>query len=125
MRNARGSSHGRSPLDRIGSGAGSFELYEDDGVSLDYQAQHAHTAIAHSAADDGANTLIIGPTEGAYPGQPAVRSYKLWLHADARPSVIEVDGQAVSGWKWDQEQTAAVVVLPDRSIHERVRAEWH
>ncbi|MBV8974346.1 MAG: DUF5110 domain-containing protein, partial [Sinobacteraceae bacterium] len=118
------------PLDHLllkvyGSGPGSLELYEDDGSSLDYAAQHARTAITHTVASDGANVLVIEPAQGAYPGQPARRSYELWLHSDTKPAAVAVDGRAVGGWRWDEAQSAAVVMVPDRSIHERVRVEWH
>jgi len=106
-----------------GPGEGSFELYEDDGISLDYEAQHAHTVISHSSAN-GANRLIIEPAQGEYPGQPATRSYELRLYADARPSAIVVDGKDAAPWRWDGERSLAVLTLPGRSIHERMRVEW-
>jgi hypothetical protein len=106
-----------------GPGEGSFELYEDDGISLDYEAQHAHTVISHTSAN-GANRLIIEPAQGEYPGQPATRSYELRLYADARPSAIVVDGRDAAPWRWDGERSLAVLTLPGRSIHERMRVEW-
>ncbi|HTL90690.1 MAG TPA: TIM-barrel domain-containing protein, partial [Steroidobacteraceae bacterium] len=118
------------PLDHLvlniyGSGQGSFELYEDDGVSLDYEAQHAHTAITHSTGNDGANRLVIEPAQGEYPGQAAARSYELRLYTDARPAAIVVDGKDARSWRWNGEQSLAVVALANRSLHERVRVEWH
>ena len=108
-----------------GSGPGSFELYEDDGISLDYPTQHAHTTITHTAGNDGVDTLTVEPAQGAYPGQPAARSYELWLQADVRPAAIAIDGQEVARWRWDEERSAAVVVIPSRPIHDRVRVTWH
>jgi alpha-glucosidase (family GH31 glycosyl hydrolase) len=117
------------PLDHLvlkvfGSAPGSFELYEDDGTSLDYDSQHAHTAITHTSGEDGSGVLVIGPTQGGYPGQPVARSYELWLQADARPSAITVDGRQMNGWRWDPQRSTAVVMLSDRSIHEGVHVEW-
>jgi alpha-glucosidase (family GH31 glycosyl hydrolase) len=117
------------PLDHLvlllyGSGNASFDLYEDDGVSLDYEAHHAHTAMSHVLRNDGSNRLVIEPTEGAYPGQPAVRSYELHLFTDARPSSISIDGRDAGPWKWDAAHSLAVVMLPARPIRERVQVEW-
>ncbi|HEY6824355.1 MAG TPA: TIM-barrel domain-containing protein, partial [Steroidobacteraceae bacterium] len=118
------------PLDHLvltvyGSGQGSFELYEDDGISLDYEARHAHTAITHSSGNDGANRLLIEPAQGEYPGQPVARSYELRLYTDARPTMIAIDGKDAGPWHWDGKRSLAVVGLPDRSVHQRVRVEWH
>jgi alpha-glucosidase (family GH31 glycosyl hydrolase) len=117
------------PLDHLlltvyGAGEGTFELYEDDGESLDYEARNARTAITHSADHDGANRLLIGPVEGAYPGQPPARSYELRLYADHRPSSISVDGRDAGPWRWDDQHSVAVVALPDRPIREGIRLEW-
>ena len=107
-----------------GAGNGTFELYEDDGVSLDYEAQHARTAITHSAGNDGVNRLVIGPVQGGYPGQPPARSYELRLYAEARPSSISIDGSDARPWRWDGERSVAVVELRDRPVRDRISLEW-
>jgi len=117
------------PLDRLvlnvyGAGNGTFDLYEDNGVSLDYEQQHAHTTLAHSSGDDGVERLVIDPTRGTYPGQPQARSYQLRIHTDAKPSSVSVNGRDAGGLTWDAQQSVAVVALPSGSIHERIRIEW-
>jgi alpha-glucosidase (family GH31 glycosyl hydrolase) len=117
------------PLDRLvlnvyGSGNGSFELYEDDGVSLDYEQQHALTTFAHSSGNDGLQRLVIDPTQGTYPAQPQARSYELRIHTDARPSSVLVNGRDTRTWTWDAHQAVAVVALPSESIHDRIVIEW-
>ena len=111
-------------LDVYGSGDGIFDLYEDDGVSLDFDAQHAHTKIAHALGSDGANRLEIEPAEGSFPGQPALRSYELRIHADRKPSAISVDGRNAGAWRWDAQRSVAILLVSARSIRERVRCEW-
>jgi alpha-glucosidase (family GH31 glycosyl hydrolase) len=117
------------PLDRVvlsvyGSGEGSFELYEDDGISLNYEAQQARTFIRHTTRNDGVNHLLIEGALGSYPGQPPARSYELHLYVDTRPSSISVDGEGAVPWKWDAGRSMAVLVLANRSIREPVRVEW-
>ncbi len=50
---------------------GSFELYEDDGLSLGYQ--RGECARISFAWDDAKSTLTIGKCRGAYPGMPGKR----------------------------------------------------
>ncbi|TLZ33089.1 MAG: DUF5110 domain-containing protein, partial [Gammaproteobacteria bacterium] len=118
------------PLDPLivnvyGAGEGSFDLYEDDGVSLAYaQGASAHTPIRHARGGDGLEQLLIGPTQGTFQGQLEERSYELRIHTTDRPSSISVDGRPLSQWTWDADQTTAVATLPRRSIRNRIGVEW-
>jgi hypothetical protein len=118
------------PLDRLilnvyGSGSGSFDLYEDDGISLGYRdGQQAHTTLTHGVGAGGAQYLVIEPTQGSYHGQPPARAYELRIYAAARPSSITIDGADAGHWAWDAQRAAALVLLPRHSIRERVRIEW-
>ncbi|MBV8147220.1 MAG: DUF5110 domain-containing protein [Gammaproteobacteria bacterium] len=116
------------PPDRLlllvyGGGSASFDLYEDDGVSLDYESQHARTPMTHALGSDGTNRLVIEPTQGAWPGQPPMRSYELHLYTGARPLSISIDGHAAP-WTWDGARSMAVVMVAARSIRERLQVEW-
>jgi alpha-glucosidase (family GH31 glycosyl hydrolase) len=117
------------PLDRLilnvyGSGNGSFDLYEDDGSSLNYESQHAHTQIAHTVASDGGQRLVIEATQGQYQGQPASRSYQLRLFGSGKPAAVSVNGRE-AGAVWDARRGIAVVELPSTPIGRRVSVEWH
>ena len=117
------------PLDHLilnvyGSGNGTFDLYEDNGVSLDYEQQHAHTVLTHGSGDDGRQRLVIDPAEGSYPAQPPARSYELRIYADAKPSAVSVNGRPAGAWNWNAQQGLALLSLPSASIHERVVIEW-
>jgi hypothetical protein len=111
-------------LNVYGAGNGSFDLYEDNGVSLDYEQQHAHTALTHTSGSDGSERLVIDPTQGTYPAQPPARSYELRIHTDARPSSVSINGRDTRTWTWDAHQAVAIVALPSESIHDRIRIEW-
>jgi alpha-glucosidase (family GH31 glycosyl hydrolase) len=118
------------PLDTVilnvyGSGKGSFDLYEDDGVSLAYTAgQYAQTAMTYAASSDGFHHLVIEPTKGTFQGQVQARSYELRIHAADKPSSLSVSGRDVGRWTWDAEQATAVVVLPRQSIRDRISVAW-
>jgi alpha-glucosidase (family GH31 glycosyl hydrolase) len=119
------------PLDALilnvyGSGNSRFELYEDDGESLnaDEEGQHARTALTHAVSANGEQHLVIEPVQGAYPGQPAQRSYQLRVHGVARPSSIFVNGVEAGRLKWDAARAIASIELPRRSIHERLDIAW-
>ena len=117
------------PLDRLvlsvfGSGEASFDLYEDDGITLRYREQQAHTQITHTLGSDGHQRLIIAPIRGSYAGQPPARSYQLRIFAAAKPAAISVDGRDVDGWSWEPQQGLAVVELASRPIREPVSIAW-
>ncbi|TLY76953.1 MAG: DUF5110 domain-containing protein, partial [Gammaproteobacteria bacterium] len=118
------------PLDTVilnvyGSGEGSFDLYEDDGVSLAYtKGQYAQTAMTYAASSDGLHHLDIEPTKGTFQGQVQARSYELRIHATDKPSSMSVNGRDVGLGTWDAEQAMAVVVLPRQAIRDRISVTW-
>ena len=118
------------PLDPVilnvyGSGKGSFDLYEDDGVSLAYTAgEYAQTAMTHATSSDGFHHLIVEATKGTFQGQVQARSYELRIHAADKPSSLSVNGREVGRWTWDAEQATAVVVLARQSIRDRISVAW-
>ena len=65
------------PLEiRVYRGAsGSFALYDDSGDGYGYE--QGQRAVIRFAWDDKAGELSIGAAEGAYPGMPASRTFKL------------------------------------------------
>jgi len=118
------------PLDTLvlnvyGSGKGSFDLYEDDGVSLAYAAgQHAQTLITYASRSDGSHHLVIEPTRGTFQGQVPARSYELRIHTADKPSSLSVNGEEAGRWTWDAGQATAVTVLPRQSIRDRISVAW-
>jgi alpha-glucosidase (family GH31 glycosyl hydrolase) len=118
------------PLDTLilevyGSARGRFDLYEDDGVSLDYaHGQYAQTPITYDSSADGRHHLVIEPTRGSYRGQPQQRAYQLHIHTPSRPQSIEANGRAIAGWSWDAQHATAAATLPAQSIRDRVSVVW-
>jgi len=118
------------PLDTLilnvyGSGKSSFDLYEDDGISLAYaEGQYAHTAMTYASGSDGSHQLVIEPTRGTFQGQVQARSYELRIHATDRPSSISVNGRDAGPWRWEAERATAVVAVPSQPIRERISVAW-
>lgn len=72
---------------------GSFQLYEDDGVSDAYErGAFALTPLRYERQARGA-LLRISPQAGDYAGRPARRSYRIEFAAVARPKEARVDGK--------------------------------
>jgi alpha-D-xyloside xylohydrolase len=63
---------------------GSFDYYEDDGVSYGYErGEFARIPIRYDSAQE---TLIIGARSGSYPGMPAQRTFKVrWIKSGGKP----------------------------------------
>lgn len=117
------------PLDRLilnvyGTAAGHFDLYEDDGRSLDFaHGAHASTPIAYARTGDGGYALSIGATDGSYRGQVPKRAYELRIHVDRKLRSVAVDGDAAR-WRWDGAHSMATITVPARDIRAGVRVTW-
>lgn len=102
---------------------GSFELYEDDGTSLEYASgAYATTPLRLTSGHRGC-TLTVGPTSGRYEGQQEERALLVQLRGTFLPEEVLVDGVALtrSEWMYDPELAETSVSLPPSSIRrERV-----
>ncbi len=99
------------------------QLYEDDGISLEYRNnQFAWTRVEMRPMDGqvGDYSLVIHPTEGQFPGQPAERRYLIQIHGLLKPSEITQDGQPLpqistafdgKGWMWDSMRKVLAIQL--------------
>ncbi|HEY1889999.1 MAG TPA: TIM-barrel domain-containing protein [Steroidobacteraceae bacterium] len=111
-------------LDVYGEGNGRFDLYEDDGVSLDYEhGGHALTPMTYRTSA-GSHRLVIGPTTGSYAGQRQARAYGVRIHTAHRPTVIELDGRRAADWRWNVHDSTAYLLLPVESIRQALTVTW-
>jgi alpha-glucosidase (family GH31 glycosyl hydrolase) len=107
-----------------GDGNGRFDLYEDDGLSLDYErGSYALTPMTYRTAGAG-HRLVIGPTKGSFAGQAQRREYELHIHTGRRPASISVDGVRVSRWQWEERNSTAYLTLPVESIRRARTVAW-
>ena len=118
------------PLDTVilnvyGSGSGHFDLYEDDGISFDYnKGKSAVTAMDHSTDAGGQQHLTIAPTRGTFSGQVSQRAFELRIFAKNRPASVSVDGHDVGAVSWDADRSLATVTLPSHPIGDRTEVTW-
>jgi alpha-glucosidase len=109
----------------------SYSVYEDSGVSVDYQrGVFARTRIM--AAQTGDTLRIeIGPVEGHYPGMLKTRGYELRLPADWPPVAVKVNGKAIpfakpgegSGWRFEGNTLTTIVSVAAESTAARMIVE--
>jgi alpha-glucosidase (family GH31 glycosyl hydrolase) len=93
-------------LDIFPEGQSDFTLYEDDGLSLDYQkGAVATTAIACRRKGEDLR-VEIGPRRGRYAGMPENRRYEVRIYAE-KPRAVLINGKAAAtsspqeGWTYD------------------------
>jgi alpha-glucosidase (family GH31 glycosyl hydrolase) len=119
------------PLDTVilnvyGSGSGHFDLYEDDGISFDYdKGRSAVTAIDHSTDAGRQQHLTIAPTRGTFSGQVSQRTFELRIFSETRPASVSVDGHDAGAISWDADRSLATVTLPSHPIGDRIEVTWH
>ena len=78
---------------------GSFDLYEDDGVSYGYEkGEFARIPLRF---DSASGTLTIGARTGSYPGMPEERAIKVrWIKQGAKaPSDLDAAADATVSYK--------------------------
>ena len=112
-------------LNVYGSGKASFNLYEDDGISLDYtKGRYALTPMTHATTGDGSHQVVIGPTRGSFAGQVQRRSYELRIHSMNKPQSVSVNGMAFNDWTWNASDATATIILREQSPQDRTNVEW-
>ena len=107
-----------------GDGNSRFDLYEDDGISLDYErGSYAITPMTYRASGAG-HRLVIGPTTGSFAGQGQARAYELRIHTARRPAAISVNGSRTDHWRWEASDSTAYLKLPVASIRQPLTVTW-
>lgn len=98
-------------------GDGRYRLYEDDGLSPDYQRDRCAWIPLSQCAAAGTRTVTVGRAEGTYGGFEPVRSLELRLPGTVPPGEIRVGRKLLKwafrlgreGWTYDG-QTATTVI---------------
>ncbi len=109
----------------------SYSVYEDSGVSVDYQ-RGAFSCTPITAAQNGDTLrLEIGPAEGSYSGMPKSRGYELRLPADWPPTSVTVNGAPVAqagpsgegGWRFEGNTLTTIIPVPSADVDQKVTIE--
>ncbi len=115
-------------IDFYGPGAGSFRLYEDDGVSLEYRSdKFAWTPMTCGPGGSKGYRCAIGPTTGTYTGQTSTRAWTMILHGLDRPTSVSVTANSRpldgSKWSWDEHARSIVITTPAQNIRTSIQVE--
>lgn len=93
-----------------GSGQSSFTLYEDDGISKDYDTSCARTLITKTRAGSRL-TIVISPRQGSYPGMSDRREpYVVLEGLQKAPKSIKCNGATTGLVSVDP--SAVTITLP-------------
>lgn len=104
-----------------GEGTSSFRLYEDDGVSKDYDTACAWTLIEKKRSGRKIE-ITLHPRTGAYAGMPAQRTLYVLLEGVTRlPARVLCDGVPVG--ECSVEENAVRLLLPPVPAERTVRIE--
>jgi len=124
---------GQKPVDEItldiypGADA-EFTLYEDDGISCDYeQGAVAATRIELKQRPDGLD-VTLGKREGRYKSMPPRPAFALKVHTPLTPVIVEQDGHALpadpQGWAYDPAGQTLLVRIPAAENATRVAVRY-
>lgn len=101
----------------------SYTLYEDDGLTLDYQkGKNAFTKMEYKKKD-GKTMIVVNPTEGTYTGQVAKRAYRFELPETAANTIVKVNGKSAKAVK-DASINGYVVEVKPQDIRKKVTLEF-
>lgn len=100
-----------------GSGDGSYTLYQDDGISTDYESDGYAEIPITSKIEDGIRTIDIGSATGDYDGFAMPSSLEIPIVGSAPPKAVSITGAELpfdcrlqgEGWRYDG-QTATTII---------------
>ena len=104
-----------------GAGKSSFRLYEDDGVSKNYETEYASTLLEKAQAGKKL-TITVHAREGVFPGMNESRNIYVQLEGwTALPARVLLNGKAAG--ECAVEENAVTVTLPAVSASETTTIE--
>src|SRR5690606_940206 len=112
-----------------------FELYEDDGITLDYQQNRfATSAIRCTTTETSWETEFVAKDQGYSPAKG--RNLFFHYHVESKPKQVELGGKPLvelpdvgalqgrsAGWFWDAEKQVCVVKTLDErnTLHIKIQ----
>ena len=109
---------GERPLDTLilkvyPSGNSSYTLYEDDGVTFDYEQGKIAKTVFDCRQSGGRTELVVNPAEGDYNGMYPARVYEVEMRLASRPGSVTVDGVKTDAWSYGDGLLKVAVTQPD------------
>lgn len=101
---------------------GKFTLYEDDGMTAQYQKEKFATQeIIYS---DKQHMLIIKPAQGSYAGMDKVRSYEVIFHGLKQGCINVNNKTSVQETYWNLDNKTLWGAIPERSRSAELRVAY-
>lgn len=97
-----------------------YTLYEDDGISYDYENGKIATTEFECVKSDSRIQLTINPTSGTYDGMPTLRSYTIKMAVDKKPTQVLLNGNPIIGWNYDEFGIATINLASEIITHKQI-----
>jgi alpha-glucosidase (family GH31 glycosyl hydrolase)/AraC-like DNA-binding protein len=78
--------------------SGEYTLYEDDGITYRYLEQQLSETRFSVQTAAGSFVVQIDPRSGRFEGMPPNRGYDLYIHLEAKPYKLSVNGVPLKEW---------------------------
>ncbi len=96
-----------------------YQLYEDDGLTLDYEKGRFATTDLNYSRKGNRQTYVINPVKGEYEGQPLKRAYRFELpDIDANSKVKALGCKAKTSY--DKASDMLIVEIPATDIRRKI-----
>lgn len=105
-----------------GDADNTYTLYEDDGVTRDYEQGAYATTQLNYRRTGRVTTVTVRPTAGSYEGQVVKRAYRLQLPAAGKIERAKVGGRSVKP-VFDEKLKCHVIEVPAADIRREVKIE--
>lgn len=98
-------------------GSDYIELYEDDGVTQDYDRNYSR--LPFRLEDDGEKiTVTQEPVKGGFEGMPLKRNVRLDFYFTVKPEKVTLNGQETES-SYDEEKKCFSVYVPEINVKEK------
>ena len=105
-----------------GDADNTYTLYEDDGLTRDYERGLYATTELNYRRQGEVTTITIRPASGSYEGQVPQRAYRLQLPAMGEIRRVKVNGRAAR-ISYDTQLECPTVEVPATDIRKEIRIE--
>ena len=100
-----------------------FTLYEDDGLSYDYEKGMFTLTTLSCEASGGRAVITIGAPQGRHRGMLKRRGWVVELYSRSVPARVELDGRELGSGGWSHDGAFVKVPIPRGSGAHRVSVE--